>query len=135
MSLSVRHAGRQASKQSGRQAGRHAGSQSVPHSINQTVFQSVSESASKSISQRVSICQLIASVCQTCRYTVIQFISQPNIQSHIKQSRKDPLKFASLPTCGFVAQLVERPTSIWEARVQGPSKPEFFFRLLFLQFL
>ena len=36
----------------------------------------------------------------------------------------------------FVAQLVERPTSIWEARVQAPSKPEFFFfRLLFLQFL
>ena len=34
--------------------------------------------------------------------------------------------FASLPTCGFVAQLVERPTSIWEARVQAPSKPEFF---------
>ena len=51
------------------------------------------------------------------------------------RGRKDPLKFASLPTCGFVAQLVERPTSIWEARVQAPSKPEFFFRLLFLQFL
>ena len=43
------------------------------------------------------------------------------------RGRKDPLKFASLPTCGFVAQLVERPTSIWEARVQAPSKPEFFF--------
>ena len=42
------------------------------------------------------------------------------------RGRKDPLKFASLPTCGFVAQLVERPTSIWEARVQAPSKPEFF---------
>ena len=44
------------------------------------------------------------------------------------RGRKDPLKFASLPTCGFVAQLVERPTSIWEARVQAPSKPEFFFQ-------
>ena len=43
------------------------------------------------------------------------------------RGRKDPLKFASLPTCGFVAQLVERPTSIWEARVQAPSKPEIFF--------
>ena len=43
------------------------------------------------------------------------------------RGRKDPLKFASLPTSGFVAQLVERPTSIWEARVQAPSKPEFFF--------
>ena len=43
------------------------------------------------------------------------------------RGRKDPLKFASLPTCGFVAQLVERPTSIREARVQSPSKPEFFF--------
>ena len=43
------------------------------------------------------------------------------------RGRKDPLKFASLPTCGFVAQLVERPTSIREARVQAPSKPEFFF--------
>ena len=51
------------------------------------------------------------------------------------RGRKDPLKFASLPTCGFVAQLEERPTSIREARVQAPSKPEFFFRLLFLQFL
>ena len=30
--------------------------------------------------------------------------------------------------CGFVAQLVERPTCIWEARVQAPSKPEFFLR-------
>ena len=43
------------------------------------------------------------------------------------RGRKDSLKFALLPTCGFVAQLVERPTSIWEARVQAPSKPEFFF--------
>ena len=42
------------------------------------------------------------------------------------RGRKDPLKFASLPTCGFVAQLVERPTSIREAWVQAPSKPEFF---------
>ena len=47
------------------------------------------------------------------------------------RGRKDPLKFASLPTCGFVAQLVERPTSIWEARVQAPSKPEFFFQASF----
>ena len=41
------------------------------------------------------------------------------------------MKFASLPTCGFVAQLVERPTSIWDARVQAPSKPEFFFQASF----
>ena len=47
------------------------------------------------------------------------------------RGRKDPLKFASLPTCGFVAQLVERPTSIREARVQAPSKPEFFFQASF----
>ena len=47
---------------------------------------------------------------------------------------KDPLKFASLPTCGFVAQLVERPTSIWEARVQAPSKPEFFSGFFFCNF-
>ena len=47
------------------------------------------------------------------------------------RGRKDPLKFASLPTCGFVAQLVERPTSIWEARVQAPSKPEFFSGFFF----
>ena len=47
------------------------------------------------------------------------------------RGRKDPLKFASLPTCSFVAQLVERPTSIWEARVQAPSKPEFFFQASF----
>ena len=45
------------------------------------------------------------------------------------RGRKDPLKFASLPTCGFVAQLVERPTSIWEARVQAPSN--FFFQASF----
>ena len=50
------------------------------------------------------------------------------------RGRKDPLKFASLPTCGFVAQLVERPTSIWEARVQAPSKPEFFSGFFFCNF-
>ena len=50
------------------------------------------------------------------------------------RGRKDPLKFASLPTCGFVAQLVERPTSIWEARVQAPSKPEFFSGFIFCNF-
>ena len=50
------------------------------------------------------------------------------------RARKDPLKFASLPTCGFVAQLVERPTSIWEARVQAPSKPEFFSGFFFCNF-
>ena len=36
----------------------------------------------------------------------------------------NPINFSSLPTCGFVAQL--HPTGIWEARVQAPSKPEFF---------
>ena len=50
------------------------------------------------------------------------------------RGRKDPLKFASLPTCGFVAQLVERPTSIREARVQAPSKPEFFSGFFFCNF-
>ena len=40
----------------------------------------------------------------------------------------------SLPTCGFVAQLVERPTSIWEARVQAPLKPEFFSGFFFCNF-
>ena len=50
------------------------------------------------------------------------------------RGRKDPLKFASLPTCGFVAQLVERPTSIWEARVQALSKPEFFPGFFFCNF-
>ena len=50
------------------------------------------------------------------------------------RGRKDPLKFASLPTCGFVAQLVERPTSIWEARVQAPSKPEIFSGFFFCNF-
>ena len=50
------------------------------------------------------------------------------------RGRKDPLKFASLPTCGFVAQLVERPTSIWEARVQAPSKTEFFSGFFFCNF-
>ena len=50
------------------------------------------------------------------------------------RGRKDPLKFASLPTCGFVAQLVERPTSIWEARVQAPSKHEFFSGFFFCNF-
>ena len=39
-----------------------------------------------------------------------------------------------VPTCGFVAQLVERPTSIWEARVQAPSKPEFFSGFFFCNF-
>ena len=34
----------------------------------------------------------------------------------------------------FVAQLVERPTSIWEARVQAPSKPEFFSGFFFCNF-
>ena len=50
------------------------------------------------------------------------------------RGRKDPLKFASLPTCGFVAQLVERPTSIRQARVQAPSKPEFFSGFFFCNF-
>ena len=50
------------------------------------------------------------------------------------RGRKDPLKFASLPTCGFVAQWVERPTSIREARVQAPSKPEFFSGFFFCNF-
>ena len=50
------------------------------------------------------------------------------------RGRKNPLKFASLPTCGFVAQLVERPTSIWEAWVQAPSKPEFFSGFFFCNF-
>ena len=50
------------------------------------------------------------------------------------RGRKDPLKFASLPTCGFVAQLVEHPTSIREARVQAPSKPEFFSGFFFCNF-
>ena len=53
---------------------------------------------------------------------------------YLLRGRKDPLKFASLPTCGFVAQLVERPTSIWEARVQAPSKPEFFSGFFFCNF-
>ena len=47
---------------------------------------------------------------------------------------KTDVQFASLPTCGFVAQLVERPTSIWEARVQAPSKPEFFSGFFFCNF-
>ena len=48
------------------------------------------------------------------------------IRQNNNNNNNNPLKFALLPTCGFVAQLVERPTSIWEARVQAPSKPEFF---------
>ena len=58
---------------------------------------------------------------------MIYFIYIISVIKTPSRGRKDPLKFASLPTCGFVAQLVERPTSIWEARVQAPSKPEFFF--------
>ena len=50
------------------------------------------------------------------------------------RGRKDPLKFTSLPTCGFVAHLVERPTSIREARVQALSKPDFFSGFLFCNF-
>ena len=58
----------------------------------------------------------------------------PWLQEMVSEQSTYPLKFASLPTCGFVAQLVERPTSIWEARVQAPSKPEFFSGFFFCNF-
>ena len=61
-------------------------------------------------------------------------ITRTSNMIYLLRGRKDPLKFASLPTCGFVAQLVERPTSIWEARVQAPSKPEFFSGFFFCNF-
>ena len=95
----------------------------------------------------------ITSTGSTCQATIScklqEYVAQSRPESYFLQydlfhilfviktpsrGRKDPLKFASLPTCGFVAQLVERPTSIWEARVQAPSKPEFF-QDSFLQFL
>ena len=78
----------------------------------------------------------IFKMCNPCR-NFSKFIASSAILFVTKtplRGRKDPLKFASLPTCGFVAQLVERPTSIWEARVQAPSKPEIFSRFFFCNF-
>ena len=66
---------------------------------------------------------------------LIWFISYIICDKNSFTGKKGPTKkFASLPTCGFVAQLVERPTSIWEARVQAPSKPEFFSGFFFCNF-
>ena len=45
-----------------------------------------------------------------------------------------PLKFASLPMYGFVAELIMAPTSIREARARILSTPEFF-QASFLQLL